>query len=60
MLAKRRDRPSWPQADIEKLRRLARDKVPIWIIGVTLGRSTDEIVAKAEEEGVGLLRSASS
>jgi hypothetical protein len=45
---------SWPKADIDQLKRLARDNVPIWIISVTFGRSAEEIRAKAEEEGISL------
>jgi hypothetical protein len=51
---KRHQRESWSDADVRKLRRLARGNTPTGVISLKLGRTPIAVRGKAQREGISL------
>lgn len=45
---------AWTKADVDALKKLAKENTPTRVIGLKLGRSEDSIYAKAAEEKISL------
>ena len=47
---------TWTKEDVSQLRELAKENIPVRIIGIKLGRSPNGVRAKASEKGISLRR----
>jgi len=45
----------WKPAEVQTLKKLAKDDTPTPVIGLKLGRTPDAIYTKASEEGISLM-----
>ncbi|HBO4168680.1 hypothetical protein [Pseudomonas aeruginosa] len=45
---------AWTKADVDALKKLAKENTPTRVIGLKLGRSEDSIYAKAAEKNISL------
>ena len=44
----------WTKEDVSQLRKLAKENIPLRIIGIKLGRSPNGVRTKASEKGISL------